>query len=287
MTMNYRKAETIRGYQMKTVISRDGTTIAFDKVGGGSAVILVGGALQYRSFDQRTAQLAELLGRNFTTYHYDRRGRGDSGDTQPYAKEREIEDLEALIQEAGGSAMVFAMSSGGALALDAVNRGLKITKLALYEPTFIVDDSRPPVPQDYVERLTGLSSEGRRDEAVEYFMVNGVGIPAEYVNPMRQSPSWAGMEAVAHTLAYDGAFTADFMRGKPLAAQQMASVTVPTLVVDGGETPWLSHAAEAIARALPDGRHLTLKSQPHNVDPAIIAPVLVEFFDSGSRSGLP
>jgi len=268
---------------MQRVISKDGTTIAFDKIGKGPAVILVGGALQYRSYDQRTAQLAEILGKHFTTFHYDRRGRGDSTNTLPYAKEREIEDLEALIQEAGGSAMVFAMSSGGALALDAANNGLNITKLALYEPTFIVDNSRPPVPEDYVEQLTRLASEGHRGDAVEYFLVNGAGIPPEYIAPMRQDPSWAGFEAVAHTIAYDGAFTADLMRGKPLSAQRFASVTVPVLSIDGGETPWLSHAAQAIADIIPNGQRITLKGQPHSVDPATIAPVLVQFFDNGRR----
>src|SRR5437016_1477690 len=144
------------GETMDTVRSEDGTTIAFDRSGAGPALILVGGALQQRAIDPRTAHLAELLAPHFTVFHYDRRGRGDSGDTQPYAVEREVDDLAALIKEAGGSAFVFGMSSGAALALEAARRGLAISKLALYEPPFIVDDSRPPVPEDYVSQLDAL-----------------------------------------------------------------------------------------------------------------------------------
>ncbi len=264
---------------MQTVTSKDGTTIAFDKVGKGPAVILVGGALQYRSYDQRTTRLAELLGKHFTTFHYDRRGRGDSTDTQPYAKEREIEDLGALIQEAGGSAMVFAMSSGGALALDVANGRFKITKLALYEPAFIVDDSRPPVPEDYVEQLTKLASEGHRGDAVEYFLAKAIGIPAEYIASMRQDPSWAGMEAVAHTLAYDAAFTADVIRGRPLPTDRWASVTIPTLIVDGGASPaWIHNTVQALAGVLKDAQRLTLEGQDHAYAPEVLAPILEEFF---------
>jgi pimeloyl-ACP methyl ester carboxylesterase len=266
---------------MDKVTSKDGTTIAFDKIGKGPAVILVGGALQYRSYDQRTQKLAELLGKHFTTFHYDRRGRGDSTDTPPYVKEREIEDLDALIREAGGSAMVFAMSSGGALALDAANSGLKITRLALYEPSFIVDDSRPVVPSDYVETLTKLASDGKRGEAVEYFMVNAVGMPAEYLAPMRQDPTWAGMESVAHTLAYDASFTADVMRGKPLPADRWALVKIPTLVMDGGASPeWVHNATQALARVLKRAQLRTLEGQQHAVAPEVLVPILDEFFRS-------
>ena len=186
---------------MNTVTSKDGTTIAFDRSGEGPALILVGGALQHRAIDPSTVQLASLLAPSFTVYHYDRRGRGDSGDTVPYAVEREIEDIDALIQEAGGSAFVFGMSSGAVLALDAAAGGLAITKLALYEPPMVVDDSRPPVPKDYVARLTELASSGRPGDAIEVFMTEGVGLPAEAVAPMRGAPFWPAFEAVAHTLA--------------------------------------------------------------------------------------
>ncbi|MEO8425181.1 MAG: alpha/beta hydrolase, partial [Actinomycetota bacterium] len=155
---------------MNTVTSKDGTTIAFDRYGEGPAIVPVGGAFQHRAIDPSTAHLAELLAPQFTVYHYDRRGRGGSGDTAPYAVEREIEDIDALIQEAGGSAFAFGMSSGAVLALEAAAHGLAITKLALYEPPFFVDDSRPPLPADYLERLTDLLANDRRGDAVELFM---------------------------------------------------------------------------------------------------------------------
>src|SRR6266496_3829270 len=172
---------------MRKVHSKDGTTIAFDWSGEGPAIILVGGALSDRSAG---TQLAAHLAPHFTVYTYDRRGRGESGDTAPYAIAREVEDIDALINEAGGSAFVFGHSSGAVLALEAARLlPTKITKLALYEPPFIIDDSRPPAPQDYVPHLMELVSSGRRGEAVEYFMTV-VGTPAEMVAQMRQSPMW-------------------------------------------------------------------------------------------------
>jgi pimeloyl-ACP methyl ester carboxylesterase len=165
---------------MLTVTSQDGTTIAFDKVGSGPAVILVNGAMAYRAFDPFMAHLAELLSTHFTVYNYDRRGRGASSDTRPFAREREIEDLQALVEDVGGTAMVFGISLGGVVSLDdaAVTPG--ITRVGVYEPSLIVDDSRKPVPADYTERLTRLSAEGKRDEAVAYFLTQAVGIPAAY-----------------------------------------------------------------------------------------------------------
>ena len=261
---------------MQTVTSNDGTTIAFDRSGAGPAIILVGGALSERSAG---IPLATRLAPHFTVYAYDRRGRGDSGDTQPYAVEREIEDIAALIREAGGSAFVFGMSSGAALALEAANHGLAITKLALYEPPFIVDDARKPIPADYVTQLGELARSGRRGEAVEYFMANAVEVPADMVAQMRQSPMWPAMEALAHTLAYDGAIMGDNMSGKPLSPGQWADVTIPTLVMDGGVSPvWMHNAAQAVAAILPNARRLTLEGQTHAVDPDVLAPALQAFF---------
>ena len=260
---------------MNTVQSKDGTTIAFDRSGEGPAIILVGGALQDR---MGNAQLAALLAPHFTVFNYDRRGRGDSDDTAQYEVEREIEDLEALITEAGGSAFVFGSSSGANLALEAAAQGLNITKLALWEPNFIVNDSRPPLPKDYVEQLTQLVSSGRRGDAIEYFMTKAVGLPLEFVTPMRNMPTWKAMEAEAYTLAYDGTIVRDNMAGNPVSAEQWASVTVPTLVIDGGETPWMSEGAQAIADALPNAQRRTLEGQTHDVVPEALAPVLEEFF---------
>ncbi len=263
---------------MKQVLSKDGTKIAFDQSGEGAPVILVGGALQYRAIDPSTAQLAALLAENFTVFHYDRRGRGDSGDTPPYAVEREIEDLSALIDVAGGSAGVFGMSSGAVLALRA-SGSLKITQLALYEPPFIVDDSRPPLPDDYLSRLNKLLSSNERGDAVALFMTEAVGVPTEYVAPMRSEAFWQAFETVAHTLAYDGAIMADTMSGNPQPLQQWASITVPTLVIDGGESPvYQQKAIQILVEILPDARRRTLEGQAHDVSPDVLAPVLREFF---------
>jgi pimeloyl-ACP methyl ester carboxylesterase len=261
---------------MQTVTSQDGTSIAVDRSGAGPAVILVGGALSDRAAG---ISLATRLAPHFTVFAYDRRGRGDSGDTQPYAVEREVEDIAALITTAGGSASIFGMSSGAALALEAANHGLSITKLALYEPPFIVDDARKPIPANYVTHLGELARSGRRGKAVEYFMANAVEAPAEMVAQMQQSPMWPAMEALAHTLAYDGAIMGDNMSGKPFSPGQWADVTIPTLVMDGGDSPvWMHHAAQAVADILPNARRLTLEGQTHAVDPDVLAFVLMQFF---------
>jgi pimeloyl-ACP methyl ester carboxylesterase len=261
---------------MNAVTSADGTTIAFDRSGEGPPVICIGGALSGRS---SAAPLAALLAPHLTVFTYDRRGRGDSGDTPPYAVEREVDDLGALIAEAGGSAKVFGHSSGAVLALEAAAGSLAITKLALYEPPFFVDDSRDPAPPDYVSRLTELASSGRRGEAVEYFLATGPGVPADAIAEMRQAPYWPAMEAIAHTLAYDGLVMGDTTSGSPAPIRRFASVTVPTLVIDGGASPpWARNAVGAIVDVLPDAGRRTLEGQTHAVDPAALAPVLQEFF---------
>jgi pimeloyl-ACP methyl ester carboxylesterase len=238
--------------------------------------VLVGGALSTRG---AADPLAALLAPSFTVYAYDRRGRGDSGDTPPYAVEREVEDIQALVEEAVGSAFAFGHSSGGALALEAAARTLGITKLAVYEPPFIVDDSRPSVPDDFIEWLTELASTDRRGDAVEHFMVIGVGVPPEAVAPMRDAPSWPALEVVAHTLPYDMRVMGDYLSGTPLPSDRWGSVTIPTLVIDGGASPpWLGNAAQGLVDVLPEARRRTIEGQTHDVDPALLAPVLEEFF---------
>ena len=267
---------------MPTVTSKDGTKIAFDKVGSDPAVILVNGAMAYRAFDPSMAQLAELLGKHFTVYNYDRRGRGDSSDTLPFAKEREMEDLQALLEDAGGKAMVFGISSGAVVSLDATAVTPGITRVAVYEPSLIVDDSRQSVPADYVEHLMTLATEGKRDEAVAYFLTQAVGIPAEYIGGMKQDQAmWSGVTGVAHTLAYDAAFVGDVMQGKPLPTDRWVKVTLPVLVADGGASDaWLHHAADALAKVLPHAGRQTLEGQTHMVDPTVLAPVLIAFFQN-------
>lgn len=268
---------------MQTVRSSDGTRIAFDRYGEGAPVILVGGALSARG---DAASLAKSLASRFTVFGYDRRGRGDSGDTLPYAVEREIEDIAALIDMAGGSACVYGKSSGAILCLDAARQlGDSIAKLALYEPPFIVDDTRPPVPTDYVAHLNELIAAGRQGDALDYFMTKAVmadmpgDIAAGIIAQMRQSPMWSGMEAIAHTLPYAGLISEEYMVGRPEPLQQWATVTTPTLVIDGGASPaWMHHAAETIGAILPNAQRRTLEGQTHAVNPDMLAPVLVEFF---------
>lgn len=268
---------------MKIVLSKDGTPIAFDQSGQGPALILVAGATATRVAE---ASLAAALASSFTVFAYDRRGRGDSGDTAPYAVEREVEDIEALINAAGGSAFVLGHSSGAVLALEAARLlPTKITRLAVYEPPFIIDDSRPPAPADYVAHLNELVSSGRRGEAIEYFMRDAVGTPAELMAQMRQSPMWPGLEALAHTIAYDGAIMGNTMRGDPTPLRKWASVTVPTLVMDGtvffGDEEkhrFLRHGADALATILPNAQRRTLEGQDHGAADEVLVPALKAFF---------
>ncbi len=262
---------------MQKVTSKDGTQIAFDKLGQGPALILVGGAFQYRALDPQTAQLAALLAPRLTVFHYDRRGRGDSGDAPRYSVEREVEDIQALITQAGGSAFVFGMSSGGALALEAAARGLAITKMALYEPPFNSgDDNARQASEHYTKQLTALLAESRRGDAVALAMTTW-GAPAEAVAGMRETPVWSMFEAVAPTLAYDSAIMGD----GSVPAKRLASITVPILVIDGGASPAFMHnAAQATADALPNAQRRTLESQTHDVAPEVLAPVLEEFYQS-------
>jgi pimeloyl-ACP methyl ester carboxylesterase len=260
---------------MPQVTSKDGTTIAYDRIGQGPEVVNVGGILGDRS---QQADLAQLLASHFTVYNFDRRGRGESADTPPYAVEREVEDIAAMLDAAGGSAFVYGTSGCAALCLEAAARGLSpnMKKLALWEPPYIVDDSRPPVPQDYLEQLRTMLREGRRGDMIELFFTQAVGLPAEFVAPMRQSPFWAAQEAFAPTLVDEAILMGN--GSFKLPTERIARVTAPTLVLDGGTTPWLSHAADAVADALPNPQRRTLAGQPHNVDAQAMAPVLVEFF---------
>jgi pimeloyl-ACP methyl ester carboxylesterase len=264
---------------MSSVTSDDGTAIAYDRSGDGPPVILVGGALQYRAADPPTAQLAALLSEQCTVFHYDRRGRGESGDTAPYEVKREIEDLAALIAEAGGSASLFGNSSGAVLALDATAAGLDVPKVAIYEVPFIVDSSRAPAPDDYQAQLEDLLVAGKRSEAVELLMTAVVGVPAEFVGGMKGQPFWPALEAVAHTLPYDAKLMAGTQAGRPLPTERWANVKVPTLVIDGGASePWIGHGARALADLLADAERRTLEGQTHAVEAAVLAPVLLDFF---------
>ncbi|RPI28365.1 MAG: alpha/beta hydrolase [Chloroflexota bacterium] len=253
---------------MEKVNSKDGTAIAFDRSGEGPAVILVVGAFNDRAAG---APLARFLERHFTVFNYDRRGRGESSDTAPYAVEREIEDLDALIAKAGGTASVFGYSSGAVLALRAAAHGLAITKLALYDPPPTGARAGQLAPQ-----LTELISAGNRGDAVELFQTEAVGIPPDVVAQLRNAPFWPGLEKIAHTLVYESTILQALPKGLP------ASVRIPTLVISGEENPEvLRQAAQSLAGALPEGRYHILNGQSHDIDPDVLGPVVRDFFTSG------
>ena len=223
--------------QAKVLTSKDGTSIAFDQIGQGPALILVDGAMCYRASGP-SGPLASLLAPHFTVYTYDRRGRGASGDTTPYAIEREVEDIEVLINEVGGSAFVYGISSGAALALEAAKRIPAIKKLALYEPPFIINDSRPPLPKDFIKQLKDAVAAGHRGDTIDIIMTQALQIPAQSLGPMRDDPMWPEMIKVAHTLVYDGLIQRDVMMGKPLPRDRWTSVNCPTLVLNGERCCW-------------------------------------------------
>jgi pimeloyl-ACP methyl ester carboxylesterase len=264
---------------MDRVTSKDGTSIAYDRQGSGPAVVLVGGGFVDRS---ENAPLAVELAERFTVYNYDRRGRGDSGDTLPYALEREIEDLQAMIDEAGGSAHLYGASSGGALAMEAAAAGVAVDRLAVYEVPYDMADDGPRRWREYVQELERLLGEGRRGDAAALFM-RTAGATEEMIAGARSSPVWPGLEAIAHTLAYDAACMGD---GRP-PTDRLARITRPTLVATGGASPdsfvagggdFFDRAADAIAAAIPGAERQVVAGQTHMVDPKAFAPVLARFF---------
>jgi pimeloyl-ACP methyl ester carboxylesterase len=263
---------------VSTARSQDGTSIVYDRVGSGPPLVLVGGAFSYRRW-KGFVQLAELLADRFTVINYDRRGRGDSGDATSYAVEREIEDLAAVIEAAGGRAQVFGMSSGGVLALRAAAAGVPIDRLVVYQPPFVVDDAGHRPPTDFAHHLGELVTQGRRSAAVGYFMRKGMGAPAPFVALLRLArPIWSSLKAVAHTLPYDFAVMGDTVTGKPLAREPWASIATPTLVVAGSRSPAsLRKASNALATVMPDAERLTLEGQSHNVSMKALAPAIAAF----------
>ncbi|WP_405844363.1 alpha/beta fold hydrolase [Streptomyces sp. NBC_01518] len=255
----------------KKTVSRDGTAIAYERIGAGPPVVLVGGAM---TTGDGLLPLAAQLAHRFGAVPYDRRGRGASGDTAPFAVAREVEDLAALIDAVGGSAALYGHSSGAALALHAAASGLPVTQVALYEPPFALDTTGAKERAEYTGRLTELLAEGRHGDAVALFMAL-TGAPPEMIDGARHSPMWPGMEAIAPTLAYDDAAMGDGL----VPVERLASLSVPVLTIAGGASAeWMREAARAVADAAPDGTYRTLEGQTHMVDPAVLAPLLTEFF---------
>jgi pimeloyl-ACP methyl ester carboxylesterase len=260
---------------MGIVTSKDGTTIAFDRSGQGAVIILVDGALCYRTFGPM-GPLAALLAPHFTVITYDRRGRGESGDKKPYAVEREVEDIEALVNQAGGSAFLFGTSSGGCLALEATLRlGNRVKGLAIWEAPYNSDPADRPIWNGYWKQLNELVAANRRGEAAALFMTF-VGTPADQINGMRQAPMWSMFEAVAPTLVYDATAMGGDDRSVPV--ERAARVTRPTLVMNGTVIPFMLDTATRLAQAIPHAQRRTLEGQSHDVDLKVLAPALVEFF---------
>ena len=261
---------------MAQVISKDGTKIVYDKVGKGTPVVLVEGATATRSSFE---ELANLLAPDFTVYYYDRRGRGDSSDTLPYSVEKEIEDIEALIDEAGGTAYLYGISSGGALALEAASKlGNKVRKLAIYEVPYDESETGQAKWKEYKTTLKGSLEAGKNGDAITAFM-KLVDVPDEMLAGMKQSPFWQELEKVAPTLAYDAACLGE---DRKIPAETAKHLTVPTLVMDGGGSlqmyPNMRASAEKLANLIPNVERQTLEGQTHDVDSKVLAPVLEKFF---------
>jgi pimeloyl-ACP methyl ester carboxylesterase len=262
---------------MAFVTSADGTRIAYETIGSGPPLILIDGAMCYRD-NGPMRPLAEALKGRFTVHIYDRRGRGESGNTLPYAPEREIEDLEALLGAAGGEAFVYGCSSGGALAMEAASRLPGVRKLMVYEAPFIVDETHEPLPADEGERVLRLVAEGKAGTAVKRFL-GFVGVPAMMlaVFPLLVGKAWKKMTAIAPTLSHDYAIVGPFQRGQPLPAGRWPNIGA-VLVADGGKSPaWMRNGAASLARNL-GAAYRTLPGQTHMVNAKAQAPVITEFF---------
>lgn len=259
---------------MESVISRDGTRIAFDRYGKGPPMIVVGGAMSQKDFGP-FAKLGGLLSDRFCTIVYDRRGRGDSTDTSPYAVEREVEDLDAVIRGVGGSAFVWGWSSGAALALTAAAQGVEMRKLAVYEPPYMVGTEGHRPPKDHEAQLRALVAAGRRGDAVMFFLVDMIGMPWIFASMMKVLPFWRKLKANAHTLPYDAAIMGDFT----FPERRVAAIRVPTLIMAGEKSEKvLRNAAQAVAQTLPGVEHRMLKGQTHNISMKVLAPELKRFF---------
>jgi pimeloyl-ACP methyl ester carboxylesterase len=264
---------------MSTVTSSDGTKIAYDTTGSGPALIVVTGATQFRAFDSSLKVLADLLRDRFTVINYDRRGRGESGNTLPFSPQREIEDIAALIEgPAGGRASILGYSSGSVVALEAAVAGLAIDKVIMYEPPFVTAGSGfPPPPDDYVERLNAMAAAGDKDGPPTFFM-STVGMPPQAIEGAKQSPMWPIMQSVGPTIAYDGQFmfAAYYTAGK--FPERWKKATMPVLVLNGDASfPFMPSAAQAVTNALPNARHKVLVGQGHGPRPDVFAPAIRDF----------
>jgi pimeloyl-ACP methyl ester carboxylesterase len=257
------------------VKSEDGTPIAFEALGNGPPVILVGGAFCDRKARASGTPLAAALASRFTVFSYDRRGRGDSGDTPPYRIEREVQDLAALVERAGGSACAYGISSGAMLILEASLAGVPFSRVALYEPPIQLDPARTEEMESLVLELETAVAGGRRGEAAELFLTKVVQMPPPVVAQMRKAPVWAGLEALAHTLGFDVRLSA-----RPLSMLERARAAPAVTLALCGEAspPWMREGVGALANAIPGARFLVLAGQTHDVDVTVLAKALAGFF---------
>ena len=261
---------------METTKSADGTVIAYDRTGDGPPLIVAVGAF----CDRRSFVPPAGLTERFTVYTYDRRGRGDSGDTQPYSPDREVEDLAAVVSVADSGSGVFAFghSSGGALVLRAAAQGVPLTAVASYEAPFVIAGTREVV-QDPADRIREMVAAGRRGDAVRYWMTTVVAAPPQVLTMMEGSPAWPALEALTHTLPYDIALTGD--QGVPAS---LAEIALPVLVLGGGTSPdWFHRTVRETAAVIPGAKLVMMEGYDHGVPPEVIAPVLTDFF-LGSRA---
>lgn len=266
---------------MGSAASKDGVEIAYEKAGRGPAVLIVSGALSHRRFPGDQPLVARLAD-HFTVYTYDRRGRGESADASSYAVDREIEDIAALVEEAGGSAYVYGISSGAALALQAAAKlgATAITKLALYEPPYrSAGEKQKREFSLQKQRVNELINTGQPGEAVAFFL-SAVGTPPEAIEGIKASPNWETMKKLEPTLAYDFVVMGD----GTLPPDLPKAVGAPALVMDGENTMEFMHAtADTLATFLPHAERKTLKGQTHQVAADALAPVLIEFFKRGRK----
>ncbi|WP_026926948.1 alpha/beta fold hydrolase [Granulicoccus phenolivorans] len=263
-----------------TVTSADGTRLAYTAWGAGAPIVIIDGATAHRATTAENPATAALLADEFLVINYDRRGRGDSDDHLPYAVEREFEDLAAIIEQAGHArpTTVFGWSSGGNLALNAAQAGVPIARIAAFEPNAAVDDTRPPLPGDYVERLDAAVAAGRPGDAVALFLTEAVLLPPELVAGMREEDWWPGLEAIAPTIAYDGRQVGDALSGRPLRPDLWNRIDIPVLVLHGIDTwPALAAGARAIAAHLPTATLRPVPGQEHSTTPDVLAAALRDF----------
>jgi pimeloyl-ACP methyl ester carboxylesterase len=270
--------------EVEKVRSVDGTEIAYQRDGQGPALVFVDGAFCTRTMGPGHT-LAPTLCTRFTTFTYDRRGRGDSGDTQPYEPKREIEDLAAVIDMADAPVFVFGHSSGAILALEAARAGLPIKGLVIYEGPVVVDDSRPPVARDFPERVAHLAASGRPRGVVRAFMTEAIRAPRPVAMAMSAMPGGGRMRKIAHTVAYDATIMNPYQQGTASPKQLCSSVHAPTLVMVGGKSPqWMQNGCELVADWLPNARLARLDGQGHMVKSKATAPLVSDFLTDTTSS---